>query len=90
MTWDEINEEVLRNGSVKTFTMDTLRAATGVAKLGVHVKAIIKKQLAGFGLGHIPEELPSYQHVSVRLHKRGTQIGDMIELAHTPGELNDR
>jgi hypothetical protein len=90
MNWDEINEEVQKNGNLKTVTMETLREAMGVAKLGVNVRTQIRKKLASMGIGHIPEQLPTYQHEQVRLYKRGTDVGDMIELAHTPGEENDR
>ena len=45
--------------------------------------------LAGMGLGHVPIDLPSYQHEQVRLYKRGTPIGDLIEQVLMPGEQND-
>ncbi|MDQ3507744.1 MAG: hypothetical protein M3494_06990 [Actinomycetota bacterium] len=42
------------------------------------------------GLGHVPQELPLFQHEQVRLYKRGTQVGDLIETVLAPGELNDK
>lgn len=88
--WDEIKNLVEENGGVVSFTMNELRDAAGKEKLGVNVRAEISKTLAGFGLGHIPKELPSYQHESVRLYKRGTYVGDFIETVLSPGEQNDR
>ena len=41
------------------------------------------------GLGHVPQELPSYQHEQVRLYKRGTPIGELIETVLAPGQQND-
>ena len=88
--WNEIKEKVEANDNVLTVTMVELREAAGKDKLGIHVKAEISKTLAGMGLGHIPRELPSYQHESVRLYKRGTPIGELIEMVMTSGEQNDR
>lgn len=89
-SWDELKADVERNGNVTTVTMESLRDAHGASKLGVNVRAGISKKLAGMGLGHIPQELPSYQHEQVRLYKRGTGIGDLIDTVLTPGPQNDK
>lgn len=88
--WENIKNKVEQNDSVATFTMTELRDATGKEKLGVHVKAEISKTLTGLGIGHIPRDLPSYQDEVVRLYKRGTPIGDFLEIVITPGEQHDR
>ena len=88
-TWAEIKEDVEKNGNIKTLTMEQLRDAHGTAKLGVHVREEISSTLAGIGLGHIPEELPNYQHEQVRLYKKGTPVGDLIETVLKPGQQND-
>jgi len=88
-TWDEIKADVEKNANVKTVTMEQLRDAHGTAKLGVHVRAEISGTLAGIGLGHVPEELPNYQHEQVRLYKKGTPVGDLIETVLKPGQQND-
>jgi hypothetical protein len=88
--WDEIKRNVEENGGTASFTMVQLRDAAGKDKLGVNVRKEISKTLAGMGLGHIPQELPSYQHEGVRLYKRGTDTGDVIETVLSPGEQNDR
>ncbi len=87
--WNEIKDAVEKNGNVLTFTMEHLRDAHGAAKLGVHVRTDISSALAGMGLGHVPQELPSYQHELVRLYKNGTPIGELIATVLTPGEQND-
>ena len=89
-TWDELREAVENNGNINTFTMDFLRDAHGSARLGVHVLAEINNALAGMGMGHVPKELPTYQHEQVRVYKRGTPIGDVIETVLAPGEGNDK
>jgi len=89
-SWDDINSKVESNGNVITVTMEELREAAGAAKLGIHVRTEISSKLAGLGIGHVPKELPTYQHEQVRLYKRGTQIGMLIETVLSPGEINDR
>jgi len=87
--WDSIKAAVENNGNVHTVTMETLRNAHGSAKLGVHVRTDITSQLAGMGLGHVPKSLPTSQDQPVRLYKRGTPVGDLIEAVLAPGEQND-
>ena len=88
-SWDEIKQRVEENGNVVTLTMEELREAHGAARLGVNVRAEISSTLAGMGLGHIPEELPTYQNGLVRVYKNGTPIGELIRIVLTPGEQND-
>ena len=87
--WNGIKGLVETNGDVVTVTMEDLRDAHGSGKLGVHVRAEISRALAGMGLGHVPQELPSYQHEQVRLYKNGTPIGDLIATVLNPGQQND-
>jgi hypothetical protein len=87
--WDEIKLAVENNGNVMTMTMDVLRDANGSGRLGVLVVDEISKVLAGIGLGHIPVILPTYQDEQVRLYKRGTTVGEVIETVLAPGKQND-
>jgi len=88
-SWDEIKQKVEKNGNVVTLTMEELRDAHGAAKLGVNVLAAIAGTLAGMGLGHVPEELPTYQNEQVRVYKKGTPVEDLIDTVLTTGEQND-
>lgn len=88
--WDDVKKKVETNGNVLTLSMTDLKDAAGKDKLGVNVRAEISKTLAGMGLGHIPQELPSYQHESVRIYKKGTPVGDFIDTVMSPGESNDK
>lgn len=87
--WNEIKRLVEENENVHTFTMEQLRDAHGAARLGIHVRDAIANTLAGLGLGHVPKMLPAYQDELVRLYKKGTQVGDLIETVLTPGGEND-
>lgn len=90
VSWEDIKAQVEQNGGVATMTMGVLRNALGTAKLGVHVRKEISNILAGMGLGHVPVELPAYQHEQVRLFKQGTPVGAFIQRVLAPGEQNDR
>jgi hypothetical protein len=90
MNWQELKEKVENNNNILTVTMEELRNAGGAAKLGVHVVQKISKELLGIGLGHVPVDLPTAQNEQVRLFKRGTTVGELIEIVLRPGEANDR
>lgn len=87
---EEIKDQVEKNGNLLTVTMEQLLETHGAGRLGVHVRDEISKTLAGMGLGHVPQELPNYQHELVRLYKRGTPVGELIEIVLSPGEQHDR
>jgi len=70
--------------------MEVLRDAHGAAKLGVHVRKSISDNLAAHGLGHLPAELPTYQHEEVRLYRLGTGIADTINAVLHPTEAGDQ
>ena len=88
--WNGIKATVEENGNVCTVSMLELREAAGKEKLGVNVNAGIKKKLAGLGLGHIPADLPRYQHEQIRLYKKGTAVGELIDTVIMPGQQNDK
>jgi hypothetical protein len=88
--WDQIKQDVEDNDNVLTVNMERLRDAYGVGRLGVNVVSKISGELAGLGLGHIPETLPTYQHEQVRLYKKGTRVGDTIDMILSPGQKKDQ
>ena len=87
--WSATKQQVEANGDVLTVTMEELRNVHGAGKLGRNVCGEISKELVGMGIGHIPEPLPSNQTDLVRLYKRGTQAGGLIEAVLRPGAGND-
>ena len=87
--WNEIKEEVEKNGHVLTVTMEKLRNIHGSKRAGVTVRAEISETLAGMGIGHVPQELPCNQNDLVRLYKKGTPIGNLRDTVLKPGERND-
>jgi hypothetical protein len=89
MDWNEIRQKVETNKNVLTLKMAVLRDAAGKGKLGTKVNKGIDKQLNELGLGHVPHELPNNQNALVRLYKRGTPIGVLVERASTPSKRYD-
>lgn len=88
-SWDRIKARVEAGQGILTVNMIELRDAAGKEKIGPHVKTEITRMIVGMGLGHLPQELPNYHNESVRLYKRGSPLGDLIEMVITPGESND-
>ena len=89
LDFNTIKQNVESNGNVLTVTMETLRDAAGKGKLGINVRQEIINSLAGIGLGHVPVVLPANQHEQVRLYKRGTPVGDFIDVVLNAGQQND-
>jgi len=59
--------------------MDTLKKIEGAGRLGVHVRNAISRSLESYGLGHLPQELPSTQEDPVRLYLLGSPVADVIK-----------
>jgi len=77
-TFEELNELVNNRSGVVSVVMSELRDAHDVRKLGKHVVEAISKRLDGLGLGHVPTELPLYQHQCVRVYRKGSPVGEII------------
>ena len=76
---EEVRELVNQKGGVLTTTMEVLRNAYGKGRLGIHVLAGIDSSLAGLGLGHYPPALPDSQEKPIKLYRKGTPVGNLIE-----------
>jgi len=66
-----------------------LRDAYGAGRLGVHVRSSISEALRGFGLAHMPAELPDSQWQIVRIYRAGSRAGKLIEAVMAIGETGD-
>ena len=85
----ELAAAVQNAGGLLVCTMERLRDVYEAGRLGPHVRAGISDKLAQHGLGHLPEELPSYQHEEVRVYGRGTRTGKLIEAVLKPSARGD-
>lgn len=88
--YEELRKQVESEGSLLLTTMEVLRDTHGAGKLGVHVRGSIHGALEANGLGHLPGELPTYQHEEVRLFRLGTPIADTINAVLHPSEGGDQ
>jgi hypothetical protein len=77
--FDSIESALKEMDNVMTLKMGQLRDAHGVRKLGVNVLNTISQELANRGVGHYPEELPSYQNDLIRLYKLGTPVAELVK-----------
>ena len=78
-SFSDVKSAVEGHDGILTVTMQELRDAHGVGRLGVHVRTAIRRNLANRGIGHFPNELPEYQHERVRLYTLGSQFADCLE-----------
>lgn len=73
-----------------TVSVGSLRDTHGAGRLGVHVRANIHNELAGRGIGHFPAEIPDNQDQPVRVYKKGTPAGELIDAVLRPGNGQDK
>jgi hypothetical protein len=85
-TLDELKNLVEENGGIVTTTMECLRDACNAGRLGKHVRQKIHNELAGKGLGHLPEDIPESQHEQIHVFKFGTSIGQAIDAIRRPSQ----
>jgi hypothetical protein len=90
VTYDDLPEKVRNDGGVYVVDMGTLRDMEGAGKLGKYVREAISKALTARGLGHIPEELPIYQHEAVRLYERSSIVGKVAAAVNHPSTAGDK
>lgn len=77
-SFDEVESFVQSNRGIATVTMEDLRNAHGVGRLGVHVRRAIASNLASRGLGYWPKELPEYANEQVRLYSLGSRFYECV------------
>jgi hypothetical protein len=85
--FDEIKQEVVEAGGVKTFKMERLRDLYGKDKLGKYVREGISNGLAQIGLSH--SELPTYAWDEVRIYAQGSPVASLLKAATTVSEAGD-
>jgi hypothetical protein len=76
--WNDLKEEVLKHGGILTIEMSKFKHILDVKKLGVLVRGEIEETLDEMKLGHIPEDIPSYQDEQVRLYCK--EIADLSDV----------
>ncbi|MBP2304760.1 hypothetical protein GBZ48_10520 [Azospirillum melinis] len=88
-TYEELDNLIDENNGVVSCNMRSLRDCYNVAKLGVHVARQISRDLNNRGLGHFPEDLPINQWDRVRVFKKASKLGAIIESLSSLDEESD-
>lgn len=89
-SYDSLRKQVEAAGGLHTTTMEELRELHGAGRLGKHVRDAISGELAAHGMGHLPEELPAYQEMAVRVFRLGTPIADAVNAVLHPSTGGDQ
>jgi hypothetical protein len=88
--YEGLRKQVEAEGGLHTTTMEVLRELHGAGRLGKHVRDAISGELAAHGVGHLPEELPAYQEMQVRIYRLGTPIADVANAVLHPNAGGDQ
>lgn len=88
-TMEELKKRVISNRGIVSVQMDELKRIFNAGKLGVNILGTISKTLRDEGLGHIPYNLPKYQHEWIRVYLIGSEVGNIITAANKVGEEYD-
>lgn len=88
-TWQDIEQQVDSADGVTTLRAGSLRIALGAGRLTPRINGEISHELERRGLGHVPDDLPLGQHDLVRVYRRGSRIGKVLDAAHRVGPEGD-
>jgi hypothetical protein len=86
--YETLVDQVEEQGLIKT-SMGKLKDAQEAGRLGVNVRETIKRTLEGYGLGTLPESLPANQEDEVRLYKKSSKLGGLIQAVLRPSDQGD-
>jgi hypothetical protein len=86
---EKVRDAVEQRGDVLTLTMQQLRDAYGVRRLGIHVSSAIHAELTQLGLAHSPKELPLSQWEPVLVYRANSHVARVISAVLEPGEAGD-
>jgi len=87
-SYSELREAIELSSDILACTMEDLRVLQKAGRLGTHVVKGIHDKLRQHGIGHVPLDLPTYQHKRVLLFKLGTPTAEVIEATHNPSEAS--
>jgi hypothetical protein len=81
-----IGEKVDKAGGIIAVTMEEIRDAAGLKKLGVNVVDEISRGLKGVGLDHAPAKLPTSSWETVLVFRQNSEANRVIQAVLHPGE----
>jgi hypothetical protein len=86
----DVAASVDANGGIVTLPMWEVREAHGAGRLGVNVCRAISAELDQLGLGYFPATLPANQTSYIRLWKKTSQVGKLMQAALGRKHRSDR
>lgn len=91
---EQIVEAVVAGGNLEIVRLGELREALGYSRLGSNVLREVADELKKAGLGYFPEwQLDSNdqprQHDEVRVYKKRSAVGDLVDAVLEPSAKND-
>ena len=90
MSLEDLRDEVVDNGGVRTVKVSELREAVGKGKMGNHVAEEIRKGLDKLNIGHFPLTIPHSQHENVLLYDKSKEVKKIINAVVHPSQETDR
>jgi hypothetical protein len=89
-TYDELRDAVEDSGGLYVTHMAELRDIRGAGRLSTGICAAISDDLASYGLGHLPEDLPTSQWGEARIYRLGSPIASVVTAILDPSEAGDK
>jgi hypothetical protein len=88
-TFEELAEAVQENGGLVECVMYQLRDTAGWDRLTNRMLVDIEDQLSQKALGYFPWPMPQGRRDEVRIYKRGTKVGNIVEAVLKPADHKD-
>jgi hypothetical protein len=86
----QLAQKVVDAGGVLTLPAEVPKKAWGGQRLGANIRGYITIALEARDIGHIPLSFPDRESDLVRLYKRDSAVGRIIEAALSPGIDTDK
>lgn len=86
---DELADLVEDSGNLITCVMSQLRDAAGWDRLTARIADDIENKLAQKALGAFPSPLPQSRRAEVRVYRKGTKLGNLVEAVLEPADHRD-
>lgn len=86
---DGLLEAVEDQGNLAVCAMFQLRDACGWDRLTARIAEDIEVQLAQRALGVFPRPIPQSRRAEVRVYKKGTSLGNLVDAVLDPAEHRD-
>jgi hypothetical protein len=77
-TWSDLIEAVSEGRGLYVTTIEVLRDIEGAGRTGDRLMETIRARLQEFGIGYLPEELPTRRGGKIVLYRKGTRFAEIV------------